>query len=152
MDGLLDKMPADARAALEQLPQEAVGCAAMAAVGVLSHLVYFIRGDHNRYAHRWITRALTGVAALGLVVLYLEHFDFVRAAVLTSLFAPSYFVGLYTSITIYRLFFHPLRRFPGPFLCRLSNLYHMWLIRKSDNHLVMRKLHEKYGPIVRTGE
>ena len=152
MDGLLDKMPAEARAALEDLPREAVGCAAMAAVGVLSHLLYFIRGDHNRYAHRWITRALTGIAALGLVVLHLEHYDVLRAAVLTSLFAPSYFVGLYTSITVYRLFFHPLRRFPGPFWARLSNLYHMWLIRKSDNHLVMQRLHAKYGPIVRTGE
>lgn len=127
------------------------GCAVMAAAGVASHLLYFIRGDHNRYAHRWITRALTGIAALAAAVLYLEQYNFARAAILTSLFAPSYFAGLYTSIALYRLFFHPLRRFPGPFWARLSNLYHAYLIRKSDNYLVMQKLHAKYGPIVRTG-
>ena len=148
MAGLLSRIDLER---LDGVSSEAKGCAVMAAVGVASHLLYFIRGDHNRYAHRWITRALTGITALALVVLYLEKFDYVRAAILTSLFAPSYFAGLYTSISLYRLFFHPLRRFPGPFWARLSNLYHLYIIRKSDNYLVMQKLHEKYGPIVRTG-
>ncbi|KAK4041875.1 cytochrome P450 [Parachaetomium inaequale] len=145
MAGLLNRMP------FGEGSSEAAGCAVMAAAGVATHLLFFIRGDHNRYAHRWITRALVGISALALVLLHLEQYNVVRAAILTSLFTPSYFAGLYTSIALYRLFFHPLRRFPGPFWARLSNLYHARIIRKSDNYLVIQKLHEKYGPIVRTG-
>jgi tryprostatin B 6-hydroxylase len=144
MDGLLSRINLEAS-------NEAKGCAAMAAAGVASHLLYFIRGDHNRYAHRWITRALSGIAALAIAVLYLVQHDVLRAATLTALLAPSYFAGLHASIAVYRLFFHPLRRFPGPFWARLSNLYHLYMIRRSDNYLVMQRLHARYGPIVRTG-
>src|SRR4051794_33796830 len=69
MAGLLSRIDLER---LDGVSSEAKGCAVMAAVGVASHLLYFIRGDHNRYAHRWITRALTGITALALVVLYLE--------------------------------------------------------------------------------
>ncbi|KAK3367744.1 putative cytochrome P450 [Podospora didyma] len=129
----------------------AQGVALFAAVGVTSHLVYFIRGNHNKFAHRWIARALTGIAVLAVAVLRLTNFNPLHTILLTSLFSTSYFTGLYTSIALYRLFFHPLRKFPGPFWARLSNGYHAYIIRKSDNYLVMQQLHEKYGPIVRTG-
>lgn len=129
----------------------AKGCAVMAAAGVASHLVYFMHGDHNKFAHKWITRALTGIGSLVLALLYLTRFDLIQTAILTIAFAPSYFLGLYTSIAVYRLFLHPLRHLPGPFWARLSNFHHAYTIRKSDNYLVIEKLHQKYGPIVRTG-
>ncbi|PKS06131.1 hypothetical protein jhhlp_007448 [Lomentospora prolificans] len=131
--------------------QVATGCAALAAAGVACHLSYFIRGDHNRYAYKWITRSITGVAILGGAVLHLSHYNIVRAVAATGLFTLSYFTGLFTSISLYRLFLHPLRRFPGPFWARLSNWYHAYTIRKSDNYFLMQKLHKQYGPIVRTG-
>ena len=127
------------------------GCAITATAGIASHLLYFIRGDHNRYAHRWIMRALLGIALLAVALFHFTSYKALQAALLTGLFASSYFIGLYTSISIYRVFLHPLRRLPGPFWARLSNLYHAYIIRKSDNYLVIQKLHEKYGPIVRTG-
>lgn len=51
---------------------------------------------------------------------------------------------------IYDLFFHPLRRFPGPKLLAISNLPFLswWIGGTSTFHI--RKLHEKYGDIVRT--
>jgi len=132
--------------------QLAQGCALMAGAGVATHLAYFIRGDHNLFAYRWIPRALTAIGVLGLILLYLTRFRVLDSVVATTLFTTSYFTGLYTSISTYRLFFHPLRVFPGPFWARLSNLYHAYIIRNSDNALVIQKLHQKYGPIVRTGE
>lgn len=128
------------------------GSAVMAVTGVATHLLFFIHGDHNRYAHRWIMRAFVGTASLALVLLHLTRYHFWHAAVLSTVFALSYFIGLYGSISFYRLFLHSLRSFPGPFSARLSNLFHMYMIRKSDNYLVMQKLHEKYGPFVRTGK
>jgi hypothetical protein len=120
--------------------------------GILSHLVYFIRGEHHQYAHRWITRALAGTAAVAIATLRLTDWQPLLSLILTALISTSYFLGLYSSIGIYRVFFHPLRRFKGPFWARASNLYHMYIIRKSDNYLVMKKMHEKYGPIIRTGK
>jgi hypothetical protein len=56
-------------------------------------------------------------------------------------------------ILIYRAFWHPLRRFPGPFAARLSK---WWATKQTWGsgfhfHQVEQKLHEKYGDYVRTG-
>ena len=62
-----------------------------------------------------------------------------------------YLAGLYGSITIYRFFFHPLRRIPGPILARVTNFWHVYKSVGSQNHLVIDDLHRNYGPVVRTG-
>ncbi|KAK4120542.1 cytochrome P450-like protein [Parathielavia appendiculata] len=59
---------------------------------------------------------------------------------------------LYTAcLVIYRLFFHPLAKYPGPFLAKLTDaymLYHAW---KGDRHLELWRMHETYGKFVRFG-
>lgn len=136
-----------------QLPErKALACVVVAGAGVATHLLYFIRGEHDRQAYQWVKRAGYGVVIFALGLLCMTGLDVPQALVFTSLFAPSYFVGLYASIAIYRLFLHPLRGFPGPFWARLSNFYHSYAIKKSDNYLYIQKLHKKYGPIVRTGK
>lgn len=107
----------------------AAGCVALAAAGVANHLFCFIHGDHNPYAHRWITRSLTAIALLGCAVFCLTRFRAIPTAVITSLFPVSFFTALFTSISLYRLFFHSFGRFPGPFWARLSNLYHAYVIQ-----------------------
>ncbi|KAH6863464.1 cytochrome P450 [Alternaria alternata] len=52
-------------------------------------------------------------------------------------------------ITIYRIFFHPLRSVPGPFLARFSKLWLVWHVRKGKSHIQFPKLHAQFGPIVR---
>ena len=52
-------------------------------------------------------------------------------------------------LCIYRLFFHPLARYPGPWLAKVSNLYaayHAWL---GDVHIDMWRCHQKYGDALR---
>lgn len=127
------------------------GCAIGVFSGVLSHLLYFIRGEHNRYAHRWIIRSLAGIVLLAGGTAYLSGYRIRPAAILTTVLISSYSTGLFGSISLYRLFLHPLGRFPGPFWARLSNLNHAYAIRKSDNYILMQKLHTEHGPIVRTG-
>ncbi|BCR84059.1 cytochrome P450 [Aspergillus chevalieri] len=63
-----------------------------------------------------------------------------------------YLLGLYSSMLVYRGFFHRLCQFPGPFLARLSNFY---LTRLSAKNLHLyeevQALHREYGDIVRVG-
>ncbi|KAK0744971.1 cytochrome P450 [Apiosordaria backusii] len=67
------------------------------------------------------------------------------------LISTSYSLGLFTSITIYRLYFHRLRAFPGPKLAAITKFWHVWQCRHGKNHLVIEELRQKYGNIIRTG-
>jgi hypothetical protein len=44
-----------------------------------------------------------------------------------------------------------LRSIPGPLLARFSPFYRLVKLSKGDAPVYYRKLHNKYGPIVRTG-
>ncbi|KAI5465273.1 cytochrome P450 [Mariannaea sp. PMI_226] len=48
-------------------------------------------------------------------------------------------------------FSSPLRHFPGPGLAGWTNLWRLFLVRTGDYHVKVKKLHEKYGPVVRIG-
>ncbi|KAK5085292.1 hypothetical protein LTR05_004573 [Lithohypha guttulata] len=50
---------------------------------------------------------------------------------------------------IYRLKFHPLARYPGPFLSRISSLSIPLQAASGDRHLHQLQEHQRYGPIVR---
>ncbi|KAJ5090124.1 hypothetical protein N7532_008808 [Penicillium argentinense] len=69
--------------------------------------------------------------------------------------APSmilgYIASLFSSIIVYRVFFHRLRQFPGPKLACVTKLWHAWHARHRQNYLVLGKLHETYGDFIRTG-
>ncbi|KAG9230345.1 putative Isotrichodermin C-15 hydroxylase [Amylocarpus encephaloides] len=52
-------------------------------------------------------------------------------------------------IVIYRLYFHPLSRYPGPFLNKVSDLPATIWVLKGRLPMETRKIHEKYGPIIR---
>lgn len=50
---------------------------------------------------------------------------------------------------IYQLHLHPLGKYPGPFLGRVSPLYDLFHAYVGDKHLLLYHLHQKYGPVVR---
>lgn len=51
----------------------------------------------------------------------------------------------FAGLVVYRLCFHPLAKYPGPFLAKITDvhqLYHAW---KGDRHLEFWRMHERYG-------
>ena len=79
-----------------------------------------------------------------------ENASMIIAAQKAAIALSSYVVSLTTSILIYRIAFHPLRKFPGPFTARLAKLSHVLrLLTKSDNYVQADRLHKNYGDIVR---
>jgi hypothetical protein len=60
--------------------------------------------------------------------------------------------GIYCSVILYRMFFHKLRKFPGPFLARASNFYMTAISgRKLRFYLESQRLHKIYGDYLRIG-
>ncbi|KAL2803165.1 cytochrome P450 monooxygenase [Aspergillus granulosus] len=62
-----------------------------------------------------------------------------------------HFAGIFTSLTTYRVFLHPLEHFPGPFLARFSSLYKMHLSWNLKLFEETKRLHCQYGDIIRLG-
>lgn len=65
-------------------------------------------------------------------------------------FAFSSLVLWWSWTIIYRLYFHPLAKYPGPFFFKISILPSLYLAWKGTRHLVFDELHKKYGEAVRT--
>ncbi|KAI1753851.1 isotrichodermin C-15 hydroxylase [Xylaria castorea] len=56
-----------------------------------------------------------------------------------------------TATIIYNIYFHPLRKFPGPFLQRASGLPWALMHAFGVQAHKTQKLHDQYGPVVRIG-
>jgi hypothetical protein len=60
--------------------------------------------------------------------------------------APLSFLSIYMSlIIVYRLTLHPLAKYPGPFLAKVTDIYLAYHAWKGDRHLEFYRCHEKYG-------
>jgi hypothetical protein len=65
----------------------------------------------------------------------------------------SFVLALSVSVAGYRLGpWHPLARFPGPRAYALTRLWGVWLDWDGAAQRRRKELHERYGPVVRTGE
>jgi hypothetical protein len=60
------------------------------------------------------------------------------------------FLGYYILLYIYRLWFHPLAQFPGPKLAAISDVWLAWAMVSGRSVEILKNMHLKYGPIVRT--
>jgi hypothetical protein len=73
---------------------------------------------------------------------------------ISSIFASAFiYIGsLVTSVIVYRLSpLHPLAKYPGPIICRITRLWALWKVLEGRQHLYYHELHERYGDVVRTG-
>nr|BAK09371.1 cytochrome P450 [Postia placenta] len=92
---------------------------------------------------------LLGVVPAFSTVLLSQSLSFLRAASLS--FVVHYAVVL-SCACLYRLSpFHPLAPYPGPFLCKISKLWLVYMTSRGKLHLYFHELHSRYGPIVRVG-
>ena len=51
----------------------------------------------------------------------------------------------------YRLTLHPLAKYPGPWLAKITELYPLYHSIIGDRHLTFWRLHKKHGDIIRYG-
>jgi signal transduction histidine kinase len=122
------------------------------ALGVLSHLGYFIRGEHHLQAYWLLLISITAPVALFAFLFQSLGLSVFQAAIFVTTTWWAYAGSLWMSMIVYRLFFHRLRSYHGPLLWKVSKLTgHVASITKLDNFRVLDKLHQQYGDYVRTG-
>jgi hypothetical protein len=64
-----------------------------------------------------------------------------------------YFSTVSVSIVVYRISpFHPLAKYPGPVLCKISKLTFAGIAMGGKQHVYYSELHKRYGDVVRIGE
>lgn len=128
---------------------------AVFSLGVFSHIALFNRGEWDVAAAKLCVFVLSSQAfgTAGLLRYYPDEYGTTSiAAKGVAAIISSWTLGIFTSILVYRAFFHRLNNFPGPYLARLSNLYPTALTAKRL-HLYeeVQSLHKQYGDIVRLG-
>ncbi|KAI1975531.1 hypothetical protein LOZ55_004632 [Ophidiomyces ophidiicola] len=66
----------------------------------------------------------------------------------------SIYIAYWIAVAIYRLTLHPLSKFPGPFLCRISWIYQIYYEAILNGRMLERlpALHAKYGPVIRINQ
>lgn len=63
-----------------------------------------------------------------------------------------FYATLSVSILLYRISpFHPLAKIPGPVMFKLSKFWVVWKLRSAKHHLILKQLHDIYGPVIRIG-
>ncbi|KAL7805663.1 cytochrome P450 [Trichoderma aethiopicum] len=122
-------------------------CLASASGGILSHLLYFIHGNKSFQAPQIVIFYL--IAGCFLYARSIHLLGALQGSLTASLIALCYSLALFTSIIVYRIFFHRLRRFPGPFFAKVTKFYSPWLARDGKLHEKYLKFFEQYGDIVR---
>ncbi|KAG0646657.1 Cytochrome P450 monooxygenase AKT7 [Hyphodiscus hymeniophilus] len=70
-----------------------------------------------------------------------------KASLLFALSVVAYVIVL----AVYRLTFHPLAKYPGPFWAKVTDWYQVYYAWKGDRHLEFWRCHEKYGVVFRFG-
>ncbi|PVH97979.1 putative cytochrome P450 [Periconia macrospinosa] len=63
--------------------------------------------------------------------------------------AISILIAYVHATLIYNLWFHPLAKFPGPWLARSTLLWRMFFSMRGRFHRVIEQQHQKYGPVFR---
>ncbi|KAK7718862.1 hypothetical protein SLS57_005972 [Botryosphaeria dothidea] len=148
MDSTTDTSFAGLKTVLET--NNVTAATSAAALGILFHVtvVRYLDVDNFMYtflALLWAASALVTSAHL------LIGFSFISACARVLLLAISFDAGLFLSMAVYRVFFHRLRKFPGPFGAKVSRLYSAYLAGKDVKYYKeVEKMHQKYGDFIRT--
>ncbi len=129
-----------------------VSCGIAASLGVISHISYFVRGEHHQHTLQFLQILFYSFLPLSFTLARLLQVQYAQAIQLAAMLIGSYVTALWLSMLVYRCFFHRLNSFPGARLAKLSKFYQLFTGLRLDAFRRSHETHLKYGNFVRTGE
>ncbi|KAJ9625987.1 hypothetical protein H2204_010286 [Knufia peltigerae] len=124
-----------------------IAAAAAGAAGLIWHRVY----NRSEPTIRSFARDLCLTEATFIAIAIFGAQTALQTGIVSVIFFFAYLGTLGTSIAVYRLFFHPLRKFPGPWQAKLTKWTGVRWATSGELHFIVQAQHEKYGDVVRTG-
>ena len=122
-----------------------------AILGVLSHIVYFRRGEHHKETLPYLQLFAASIPLSALALAHFLHFTYAQALLRAPCIVASFLGGVWTSMIIYRAFFHRLNKFPGPWPLKLTKFCQFVSTWRLDAFRRSYWQHQKFGNFVRTG-
>lgn len=96
---------------------------------------------------------LLAMSIVGFAYHTVANFSILQMLLRLTIVVTSFNGGLILSIAVYRLFFHRIRRFPGPFWSKLSRFADVILAAKEVKYYrEVATMCESYGDFIRTGK
>ena len=141
--------------ALDSLPEGSIMSVILSAAafgaGIATHLFYYKQYEFHVNPLRNLQAFLLAVTTIAIA--RIQYYDTpIRLATTSTLSLAGFLLaGLFTSLLVYRLFFNPLNKIPGPFGARISKFDTVFRNAKLDGHHQLLRLHQKYGRFVRIG-
>ena len=120
-------------------------------LGILSHHCIFKHGEWHMKTISILKYHIIATVLAVLVDLAYGSGNIMDSLWIGTLNMLIYISALFTSMIIYRRFFHRLREFPGPWMAGITKLQHVYQCANSQNHLLLDTMYQKYGQFVRTG-
>jgi hypothetical protein len=117
--------------------------------GFALHLLILRHGEWDQSAPVIVSWYLA-IVVVGLVLPSVTQLHLGAGPVFQ--FLTCHLAGLFSSIIIYRVFFHRLRKFPGPTIAGITAFYASYLsAKKFHKFKEIEILHQQYGDYVRVG-
>ena len=127
-----------------------IGATGVVALGMATQIRFFHRGEHHMHGIHYL-QIWFGIFATVFSTSVAIDEPLGQALLITITLAGYYLAGLYGTLIICRIFFSPLRHFPGPPWAKLSSLGFSIHVRKGNSNEKLLVLHQKYGNFVRIG-
>lgn len=98
-------------------------------------------------------QAFVSLSITAVIILNKLYGEELNVAIKTITFVGAAFLaGLYSTLLVWRAFFNPLNKFPGPFGARISSFWWSFRVGTSSHaFLKVQELHAQYGPYLRIG-
>ncbi|KXJ89515.1 putative cytochrome P450 [Microdochium bolleyi] len=120
-------------------------------LGVLCHALFLRAYEVEQFMYTLLCNS--AFLTVSVFAAYLsQHWTVSGAVVQTAAITGSFWTGVFTSMAVYRAWFHPLRKFPGPWGAKISRFWSARrAARKVQYYKEVESMHETHGDFIRTG-